>query len=166
MTTSPRKPCANVTLGCPNTVELGTRFCKDCARGERSRYDRERRPAFHKLYRSPRWTRIREEHIEANPFCVDCGDRGTDVDHVVPHRGDTRLFFDRNNLATRCKVCHSRKTANEVNARRGGGSRNFRSVVQGNARPGDKRTNHKTEGRTSRGSGAVSTPPGRRRGRS
>jgi 5-methylcytosine-specific restriction endonuclease McrA len=28
------------------------------------------------------------------------------ADHIVPHRGDHRLFFDLNNLQTLCKDCH------------------------------------------------------------
>ena len=37
----------------------------------------------------------------------------TDVDHIVPHRGDARLLYDENNLQSLCKSCHSRKTATE-----------------------------------------------------
>jgi 5-methylcytosine-specific restriction protein A len=35
------------------------------------------------------------------------------VDHIVPHRGDERLAFDRDNLQGLCKSCHDRKTATE-----------------------------------------------------
>jgi 5-methylcytosine-specific restriction protein A len=27
-------------------------------------------------------------------------------DHIEPHRGDDRLFWDENNLQTLCKGCH------------------------------------------------------------
>jgi 5-methylcytosine-specific restriction protein A len=37
----------------------------------------------------------------------------TIVDHVVPHRGDQRLFWDQGNWAPACKSCHDRKTARE-----------------------------------------------------
>lgn len=29
------------------------------------------------------------------------------ADHIVPHRGDRRLFFDLDNLQTLCAECHS-----------------------------------------------------------
>jgi 5-methylcytosine-specific restriction protein A len=37
----------------------------------------------------------------------------TVVDHVVPHRGDQRLFWDPGNWAPSCKPCHDAKTAHE-----------------------------------------------------
>jgi 5-methylcytosine-specific restriction protein A len=35
------------------------------------------------------------------------------VDHKVPHRGDMKLFWDRNNWQSMAKECHDRKTASE-----------------------------------------------------
>jgi len=62
---------------------------------------------------------MRKDHLAAYPWCVDCLEIGeqtaaTEVDHVKPHRGDRKLFFDPSNLASRCKHHHSRKTAQEV----------------------------------------------------
>lgn len=37
----------------------------------------------------------------------------TEVDHIIPHRGDQQLFWDTNNWQGLCKPCHSRKTAQE-----------------------------------------------------
>jgi 5-methylcytosine-specific restriction protein A len=37
----------------------------------------------------------------------------TVVDHVVPHRGDERLFWDKGNWQGLCKRCHDAKTACE-----------------------------------------------------
>ncbi|MDD4570646.1 MAG: HNH endonuclease signature motif containing protein [Tepidanaerobacteraceae bacterium] len=37
----------------------------------------------------------------------------TVVDHIKPHKGDVKLFFDINNLQSLCKTCHDRKTAKE-----------------------------------------------------
>ena len=34
----------------------------------------------------------------------------TVVDHIVPHRGDPRLFWDEKNWQPLCKECHDRKT--------------------------------------------------------
>jgi 5-methylcytosine-specific restriction protein A len=51
-----------------------------------------------------------------NPWCVECSLNGksvlaTVVDHIRPHRGDRRLFWDRANWQGLCKRCHDAKTA-------------------------------------------------------
>lgn len=58
------------------------------------------------------------------PFCRSCAERGertkaTEVDHIIPHKGDMRLFSDKNNLQSLCKRCHSRKTLAEIKQNRG-----------------------------------------------
>ena len=35
------------------------------------------------------------------------------LDHIIPHRGDRRLFWDRNNWQALCKSCHDSKTMTE-----------------------------------------------------
>jgi 5-methylcytosine-specific restriction protein A len=35
------------------------------------------------------------------------------VDHIIPHGGDMRLFWNRGNWAALCQSCHSRKTAKQ-----------------------------------------------------
>ncbi len=35
----------------------------------------------------------------------------TDVDHVIPHRGNEQLFWDEENWQALYHECHSRKTA-------------------------------------------------------
>ncbi|UFX41809.1 HNH endonuclease [Bradyrhizobium sp. 41S5] len=37
-------------------------------------------------------------------------------DHVIPHRGDERLFWDETNLQTLCKACHDRDKQREEQA--------------------------------------------------
>lgn len=37
----------------------------------------------------------------------------SEVDHIVPHKGDRGLFFGKSNLQSLCKQCHSRKTVLE-----------------------------------------------------
>ena len=39
--------------------------------------------------------------------------KATVVDHVVPHRGDIKLFWDRDNWQSLCKEHHDRKTLTE-----------------------------------------------------
>lgn len=64
------------------------------------------------------WRRIRAEWLRQHPTCTECAKRGrltsaTEVDHIVPHRGDRALFYEPTNLQALCKPCHSRKTAKE-----------------------------------------------------
>lgn len=35
------------------------------------------------------------------------------VDHIVPHRGDGKLFWDEGNWQALCKNCHDSKTMTE-----------------------------------------------------
>ncbi|WP_456297628.1 HNH endonuclease signature motif containing protein [Kineothrix alysoides] len=39
--------------------------------------------------------------------------KATVVDHVIPHRGDPILFWDKRNWQPLCKTCHDKKTWNE-----------------------------------------------------
>ena len=55
-------------------------------------------------------------YLRRYPLCVHCESAGrvtaaTDVDHVIPHRGDETLFWREDNWQPLCKPCHSRKTA-------------------------------------------------------
>ena len=103
------KPCA--THGCPVLVPKG--YCAHCQAG------RERdRPLFEvrRLYRTARWTRMRASVLREEPVCRTCREHGrvtaaSDVDHVQPHRGDLRVFWNRENLQALCRACHSAKTS-------------------------------------------------------
>ena len=37
----------------------------------------------------------------------------TTVDHIIPHKGDRKLFWDKTNWQALCKPCHDAKTARE-----------------------------------------------------
>ena len=39
--------------------------------------------------------------------------RATVVDHIIPHKGDQKLFWDTRNWQPLCKPCHDKKTATE-----------------------------------------------------
>jgi len=82
---------------------------------ERSREtDRHRGSAAERGY-STKWRAARLVFLRGYPLCKAHLERGeivvaTEVDHVVPHRGDPRLFWDRTNWQSLCKSCHSAKT--------------------------------------------------------
>ena len=82
------------------------------------------KPGERRLYDSRRWRKAREQYLKGNPLCVDCLAFGkvtpaSVVDHVIPHRGDERLFWDRANWAALCAPCHS---AHKQREEKGGGT--------------------------------------------
>lgn len=78
-----------------------------------------RRESATKRGYGPAWQKARKGYLLRHPLCVHCLEHGlvtaaTDVDHIVPHRGDPTLFWDFDgNVQALCKACHSRKTAAE-----------------------------------------------------
>lgn len=65
-----------------------------------------------------RWRAARAAFLREHPLCRACEEKGlivasTEVDHVVPHKGDRVLFWDRSNWQALCKTCHAAKTARE-----------------------------------------------------
>lgn len=111
MPRSPRVPCKHP--GCPNLVEPGKMYCK------------EHLP-MHKEYTRPpqergytyEWRRASKAYLKEHPLCAECLLNGkltpaTVVDHIIPHRGDRRLFWDKNNWQSLCKPCHDAKTLKE-----------------------------------------------------
>ena len=72
------------------------------------------------------WWRARNAFLADpnNALCVEHKRLGrivpaTTVDHIIPHRGDLKLFWDQNNWQSLCTSCHSKKTNQEVNRRYG-----------------------------------------------
>ena len=59
-----------------------------------------------------KWRKARLEHLRANPLCVKClrlnvTTAATVVDHIIPHRGNMDLFWDRDNWQSLCDPHHS-----------------------------------------------------------
>ena len=63
------------------------------------------------------WRSARRLYLASHPLCTHCLDRenrttaATVIDHVIPHRGDKRLFWDRSNWQPLCDRHHNEKTA-------------------------------------------------------
>lgn len=55
--------------------------------------------------------------LALHPWCAIRGEGctliATLVDHRIPHRGDARLFWDRNNWQPGCDHCHNTTKARE-----------------------------------------------------
>lgn len=68
----------------------------------------------------PRWQKARAAYLRVHPIAVDYFQTHQGViyaaevvDHIIPHRGDMRLFWDPNNWQGLTKADHDRKTATE-----------------------------------------------------
>lgn len=80
-------------------------------------FDRQR-PSSSKRGYNAKWRAASKSYLFDNPLCVDCRSRGIIksaecVDHIIPHKGDMKLFWSRRNWQALCHSCHSRKTAKE-----------------------------------------------------
>lgn len=65
-----------------------------------------------------KWRKESKLFLASHPYCAECTRQGrrtlaTEVDHIKPHRGNLKLFWDRNNWQGLCHCCHSTKTAKE-----------------------------------------------------
>lgn len=70
----------------------------------------QRRSAAQRGY-GYKWQQARVTWLNEHPLCADHLRRGlvaaaTVVDHIVPHRGDLSLFWDRKNWQSLCADCH------------------------------------------------------------
>lgn len=107
----PKTPCHHP--GCPELVEAGRLYCEK----HLPLHPEVTRPAAKRGY-NRRWQKVRKSYLEAHPLCVQCAKQGkyvraTVVDHIIPHRGDQKLFWDQNNWQSLCKSCHDKKTLTE-----------------------------------------------------
>lgn len=64
-------------------------------------------------YNNNRWSRARISYLMNNPVCAICGKPATEIDHIIPHKGDYELFWNVDNWQPLCHSCHSRKTVLE-----------------------------------------------------
>jgi 5-methylcytosine-specific restriction protein A len=74
-----------------------------------------------------KWQQASKGFLRQHPLCQceECQEgklrlrEATVVDHIVPHRNDMSLFWDRNNWQAMAKECHDRKTATQDGGFRG-----------------------------------------------
>jgi len=58
-----------------------------------------------------KWAKISKAFLKRNPLCAYCLQMGrttaaTLTDHIEPHRGCLKLFYDHNNYQALCSPCH------------------------------------------------------------
>lgn len=82
--------------------------CQRKRAAERKARADQHRPSARERGYDTKWEKESEAYRKANPRCCRCGAPTAVVDHVVPHRGDKRLFWSRSNWQPLCQPCHSR----------------------------------------------------------
>lgn len=107
---SARRPCRK--LGCNKLSVRGKVYCEEHAELEG---ERMRGTAAERGY-DKRWQRASRAYLARNPLCAQCRKEkkltpATVVDHITPHRGDRKLFWDPANWQGLCKLHHDQKTA-------------------------------------------------------
>lgn len=102
--------------GCSNLTDVG--YCEQHT-AEGYKYDQYRGTAAERGY-GPRWRRERLLFLKQHPLCecTECKATGaieaaTVVDHIVPHKGNYNLFWNKDNWQAMTKQHHDRKTASE-----------------------------------------------------
>lgn len=119
------KPCKNP--GCRLLTSSGA-YCTDHAKLKQKQVEARRESSAKRGY-GYRWQQVSKGFLRAHPLCQcpDCLEGvkqlkpATVVDHIIPHRGDMNLFWNRNNWQAMAKECHDRKTAKEDGGFRGMG---------------------------------------------
>ena len=99
------------------------------------RVERPRESAYRRGY-NKRWQAASKGWLRHHPLCVYCEAEGRTteaqcVDHIVSHRGDQGLFWDRGNWQSLCNACHGAKTVceNGLKPQWQGGSTGFACQV-------------------------------------
>lgn len=70
----------------------------------------DKRTSSERGYNS-RWRKARESYLKSHPLCVMCEEQNkivvaTVVNHIIPHKGDQSLFWDKSNWQAVCKLHH------------------------------------------------------------
>lgn len=102
------RPCRNI--GCNNLTDKS--YCDSCKRPPENRPNANQRGYTYK------WQKASKVFLSQNPLCRQCEKEGrivvaSVVDHIKPHKGNMKLFWDRDNWQPLCVNCHNRKTAKE-----------------------------------------------------
>ncbi|MEY8001598.1 HNH endonuclease signature motif containing protein [Clostridium sp. Mt-5] len=120
MPNRPLRPCRK--LGCPKLTRDLTGYCdnhrhiyEEKKKERWNESDKNRKSASKRGYNT-RWNKARKTYLTNHPLCVECMKEdkvtpATVVDHIKPHRGDMKLFWDVSNWQSLCKIHHDKKTA-------------------------------------------------------
>lgn len=108
-----KRPCRYP--GCAKIIETGKLYCAEHEPfSPQAQYEKERMTAAQRGY-DRGWQQARTAFLNNHPLCAECERQGkytpaTVVDHIIPHRGNKKLFWDISNWQALCETCHGRKT--------------------------------------------------------
>lgn len=134
MPTAAPKPCKKP--GCRSLTTLGA-YCFDHAKLIKQQAEVKRESSTQRGY-GYRWQQTSKGFLRAHPLCQcsECKEGELQlkpsnvVDHIIPHKGDMVLFWDRSNWMAMNESCHNKKTAREDGGfghRPGGGQKSTAS---------------------------------------
>lgn len=111
------RPCNHP--GCGKLVHNAS-YCEQHQKVKRKQSDQQRGNSTERGY-GYKWQQVSKGFLRAHPLCQckDCQEGkirllpANVVDHIIPHKGDMNLFWDRNNWQAMNKDCHDKKTARE-----------------------------------------------------
>ena len=111
MPNKPMRPCKHP--GCTALVSGGY-----CAEHQTSYVHYAKRGSSASRGYTAKWSKASKAYLAENPWCAEClksgrRTRATETDHIIPHKGNLLLFWDRSNWQPLCHSCHSIKTARE-----------------------------------------------------
>ncbi|MFA5054024.1 MAG: HNH endonuclease [Parcubacteria group bacterium] len=112
MPNSSARPCRYGR--CPHITTHRSGYCEQ----HRALAYQDNRPSAAERGYDATWRKLRASHLALNPYCVMCAamgkvERATEVDHIIPHKGDDALRLDPENLASLCSWHHKSKTMRE-----------------------------------------------------
>lgn len=121
MTVRAKRPCAH--CGCREWASHGY-YCEkhwleyqEMVQAKRKEFTKKAckdRPTSAQRGYDYKWQKTSKLYLKLHPICVKCGAPATEVDHIIPHKGDPKLMWDVNNYQALCHTCHSKKTYSEV----------------------------------------------------
>lgn len=119
MPCKPSSPCRSPR--CPNLSTNGG-YCdahQSLVRQAQRQADKDRGNSTERGY-NYRWQVESKLFLNEHPLCEICQKKtpprvtaATLVDHIIPHKGDQGLFWDKSNWQGSCDKCHNIKTASE-----------------------------------------------------
>src|SRR5262245_59901028 len=97
----PRRPMRKCAEHNCRTLVEGSGRCAGHMIAHDGETERRRGSAHSRGY-DRRWNVERKQFLLDNPFCAICAQSNketpaTEVDHIIPHRGDYDLFWDKTN---------------------------------------------------------------------
>lgn len=108
-----KRPC--LSSGCKDFAS-NKGYC-DKHQSRVKQRDRDRGTAHQRGY-DAEWKKHRDQFLLEHPLCVECRRKGyvmpaTVVDHIIPHKGNKDLFWNKSNWQPLCETHHNIKTASE-----------------------------------------------------